>query len=274
MDITTQGIWFGDFEIRFYGIIIATAILVAFFLGQRLYKRSGYKDDIGYHILLLGVPLGMIGARVFYVIFAPHDVNLFDIRGGGMAIYGAVLMGILAVFIYARIRKVGFFTLSDALVIVLILAQSIGRWGNFFNREAYGLGVDFHFFPITVDIYGSYHLATFFYESFLNLIGFFLLWRIFSRQTKHGTTTAWYFIYYGLVRAMIEPLRTDSLTIFGTSDFVLNRVSFVLSLILVAAGVIILVLNKKGLINQNNENILLTDKEKEVKDGSDNEQLP
>jgi len=278
-------------DIRFYGLIIAASILVAFFLGQWLYKKLGYKDDIGYHILLIGVPLGIIGARVFYVIFFPGEIALFDIRGGGMAIYGAVLMGILAVFIYARIRRVGFFTLTDGLAIVLILAQSIGRWGNFFNQEAYGLEIGFHFFPITVMIGDTPHLATFFYESFFNMVGFVLLTRIFFKTLftssdesctklqrvnnflfpkKFGTTTAWYFIFYGLVRSIIEPLRTDSLTFFGESTFILNRINFVLSLLLIAVGVIILVLNHKGLISQNNENLLRAD----VIESSEEETLP
>ncbi|MCL2755969.1 MAG: prolipoprotein diacylglyceryl transferase [Firmicutes bacterium] len=253
-------------EIRWYGIIIAAAILVAFFIVMQLYKKKNYKEDVVYHLVLLIVPIAIIGARIFYVVFSPVPVSLFSIRDGGLAIYGGVLAAILVVFIYARIRKIGFFTLSDAIVIGLILAQSIGRWGNFLNQEAFGVEVGFHFFPITVRIGDAYHLATFFYESFLNLIGFVLLLQIFRKQKKFGTTTAWYFIFYGIVRAAIEPLRTDSLTIWGASDFVLNRVSFILSLILIVVGVIILVLNHKNKINQNNANIIQKPKEEETKD--------
>ena len=138
------------------------------------------------------------------------------------------------------------------------MGQSIGRWGNFFNQEAYGLATNWHCFPFTVYIEAidEYHLATFFYESILNLIGFAVLLTIFLKQKKHGTTTATYFIWYGIVRAIIEPLRMDSLLFPGTTaDFVFNRVSFVLSIAICITGVILLYLNKKGKLSQNDKHL-------------------
>jgi phosphatidylglycerol:prolipoprotein diacylglycerol transferase len=142
----------------------------------------------------------------------------------------------------------------------LLLAQSIGRWGNFFNQEAHGFMVDWNLFPFTVFINNGieptgYYLATFFYESILNLIGFAFLFWMFHKQKKHGTTSACYMIWYGISRAIVEPLRTDSLHLFGNSDFVLNRVSFLVSIAIIILGVVILVLNKKGIFSQNDERL-------------------
>lgn len=249
----------GFTEIRAYGLVIAFGIVIAFFMARYLFKKLEYREEVVYELLLLVVPLGIIGARLFYVLFSEHSFTFgqaFNLRTGGMAIYGGVIFGALAILLYSRIRKSGPFATADVVAVVLILAQSIGRWGNFFNSEAYGLQTSWHFFPLTVMINESPHLATFFYESFLNFLGFILLLRIFTRQKKFGTTTAAYLIYYGIVRAVIEPLRLDSLLIFGTSDMVFNRISFVISLVIIILGVIILWLNRKGLIPQDNAALL------------------
>ncbi|MCL2569816.1 MAG: prolipoprotein diacylglyceryl transferase [Firmicutes bacterium] len=256
-----MGFYIGNLEIRFYGIIIAAAILVAFFVCLNLFKKRGYNEDFVYILLIILVPLGIFGARVFYVVFSPDSINLFAIRDGGLAIYGAVIVGMLGVFIFTKLRRVSFFALTDIIAIGLILAQAIGRWGNFTNQEAYGLEVNFHFFPITVLIGNTPHLATFFYESLLNFVGFAVLLYIYmQRNPRVGTITALYFIYYGIVRAIIEPLRLDSLLIFGISDFVLNRISFVISILLIIAGVVILMLNRKNLINQDETGLLKKEK--------------
>jgi len=236
-------------EVRYYGIIIAVATIVAFFIGAALCKRLGYRDDVVFILWLIVVPMGIVFARIFYVIFYPGSISLFDFRGGGMAIYGAVLGGALGLFIYSRIKRAGYFTIADVVAVVLILAQAIGRWGNFTNAEAYGWEVSRHIFPFTVDIDGVPHLATFFYESMLNLIGFAFLLFVFFRQKKFGTTTATYLIYYGSVRAIIEPFRTDSMMLGSM------QLNFFISLLIIVVGIAILLLNKKGLINQNNEGL-------------------
>ena len=253
-----MGFNIGTVFFSFYGLIIGLAILVAVLLISWLYKKEGYEENVSFHLMFLVIPLSIFAARVFYVIFADGNVPLFAFRDGGMAIYGAVLMGVVTVFAYARYRKVGFFTLADAIVVGLILAQAIGRFGNMTNNlgghhEVYGIEVGTHIPPFTVMVRGTPHIAAYFIETLFNLIGFVLLWRIYQRQEKWGTTTAAYFMFYGTIRAAIEPLRLDSLTLFGTSDFVLNRISFLISIALVIAGMVILYLNKRTtFINQQN----------------------
>jgi len=282
-----MGFQLGGLFIAYYGVIIAAAILVAFLLGLWLLKKVDYKEDIAYFILLFGVPMGIIGARIYYVIFSNWEIynsfwDVINIRGGGMAIYGAVIGGALGLLAVARIKKCGWFTLADICVICLILAQAIGRWGNFMNDEAFGLCVSGGVFPFVVPgdscpICGgaSKHLATFFYESILNLVGFaFLLFIFFKNpkvdfkrrslvlrgreEYKWGTATAWYLIWYGVVRTIIEPLRTDSLLMFGSNQIVFNRVSFMLSIALIAVGVLVLYAVKKGWVSQENTQCLKT----------------
>jgi len=279
------------FDIYVYGIIIASAILAAFVVGVLIFHFIGYKTDIAFLILLLSVPLGIVLARAYFVAFTSHQFNTFwdviNIRAGGMAIYGGIIGGALGIFIAARIMKVGFYSLADIVVITVILAQAIGRWGNFVNAEAYGVGVVNHVFPFTVLIddgccdkgYPHPHLAAFFLESMMNLIGFFVMIFLFldiklrkkdeelgttiwgvtiKKREKHrwGTISAVYLIWYGLVRAIIEPFRTDSLLIFGSNEIVFNRVSFMLSIALVILGVLLLLAVKFGYVSQENQGCL------------------
>ena len=265
-----RGFYIGSLFIAWYGVIIAAAILVAFLIGSYLYKLKDYRDDIPYQILLTMVPIAIIGSRLTYIIFYP-GTNFFDFRGGGLTIYGAIGFAVLALLVYARFRKVGFFTLCDGIVVGLILAQAIGRWGNFTNQELYGWEVGFNFFPLTVNINGSNHLALFFIESVLNIAGFvFLFWFFTRKQKKFGTTTALYFIWYGTVRAILEHFRTpESITLIGNNDIVINRVFFLVSLLLIAVGCVILYLNKRGLINQENGGVKAQKKTKQGKGETD-----
>jgi phosphatidylglycerol:prolipoprotein diacylglycerol transferase len=255
-----MGFYIGGFKIYYYGITIALAMLAAILIVIWFCKKRGYNENVPYELFFIVVPFALIGARLYFIIFYESIslADFFDFRGGGMAIYGGVIFGAAAVFVYSRIKKCGFLPVADMIAPGLILAQSIGRWGNYFNQEAHGYKVDWNFFPLTVYIDNGrqgeevgYYLATFFYESILNLLGFILLYRIFFHQRKHGTTTAWYLIWYGVVRAVVEPLRTDSLHILANDDFILNRVSFLVSIAIVVLGVLILFLNKKGVLSQN-----------------------
>lgn len=253
-------------HIAYYGIIIASGLLIGIILCDFLCRKRNYDNNIPYVLVLFIVPLAILGARLYYIIFSDKltMADFFDLSNGGfqgLAIYGAEIGGLLGVIIYASIKHCSIFAITDLIVPALILGQSIGRWGNFFNQEAYGIATNWNFFPFTVyiDALQEYHLATFFYESILNFIGFWILLTIFLKQKKHGTTTAIYLIWYGIVRSLIEPLRTDSLLFPGTTaDFVFNRVSFVLSIALVIAGVVLLILNKKGKLSQNDKHLLKT----------------
>jgi phosphatidylglycerol:prolipoprotein diacylglycerol transferase len=246
------------FDIKYYGVIIAFGMLLAVILAMFFCKKRKYDSDIPFQIFLIVVPAAVIGARLYYITF--YDgitiAEFFDFRGGGMAIYGGIIFGAAAMFLYSRIKKCGFLSIADLAAPGLILAQSLGRWGNFFNGEAYGFEVPWNFFPFTVEIDGGFYLATFFYESALNFIGFLFLLRVFFYQKQHGTTTALYLIWYGVVRAVIEPLRTDSLLIFPGDDFVLNRISFLVSVAIIILGMLILYFNKKGKLSQNDKRLL------------------
>lgn len=250
-------------HISYYGLIIATGLMIGIFICEFLCRKRGYDNNIPYILVLFIIPLAILGARLYYIIFSEQLTlaDFFDFSNGGfqgLAIYGAVIGGFIGVVIYCLIKKCSIFVVTDLLVASLILGQSIGRWGNFFNQEAFGIATDWTWFPFAVyiDNLQEYHLATFFYESMLNFIGFWVLLTIFFKQKKHGTATASYFIWYGIVRAIIEPLRTDSLLFPGTTaDFVFNRVSFVLSIALVILGVVLLILNKKGKLSQNEKHL-------------------
>lgn len=253
------GIW-----ISYYGIVIAAGVLLGLILCDFLCRKKKFDNNIPYVLLLIMLPLAILGARLYYIAFSDKLTlaQFFDFSHGGfrgLAIYGGIIGGFIGLVVYALIRKCSIVTLTDLVAPALLLGQSIGRWGNFFNQEAYGIATNFHFFPLTVFIdngldYGP-HLATFFYESILSFIGFWVLLLIFKRQQKYGTTTAAYLIWYGVARALIEPLRTDSLLIFPGTDFVFNRISFVISIALMVVGVLLLYLNKKGKISQNDKNL-------------------
>jgi phosphatidylglycerol:prolipoprotein diacylglycerol transferase len=207
------------------------------------------------------VPLGIVFARVYYIIFSNWSyyqtfVDVINIRAGGMAIYGGIIGGALGLVIVSRIKKVGFFVLADVVVMCVLLAQGIGRWGNFVNKEAYGSEVAKHVPPFTVDIYGVPHLATYLYESILNFIGFGVLLYLFfylrkRNQFSWGMISGLYLVWYGVSRAIIEPMRADSLLIFGhTNRIIFNRVSFMLSIALIAVGVLIFTASRKKWTSQ------------------------
>ena len=236
-------------EIKFYGVIIASALLIGVFLSQHLAKKRGLNPDDIIMLALLVIPFSILGARLYYCIFSDTHytfTTFWQIRNGGLAIYGGIIGGALAIVLFAAFKRDFklIIKLFDVIVPALILGQALGRWGNFFNQEAYGTLVSnpkWQWFPFAVKIetYAGYewHLATFFYESMWNIVGCVLLIIIFSKTKQLGTTTGFYLAYYGLGRFWIEGLRTDSLY-WGAL-----RVSQWLSLILVVIGMSILVYN-------------------------------
>lgn len=247
--LVANGFTIFGLEIRFYGMIIASAMLIAVFLSRYLAKKKGLNPDDIIVLALLVIPFAILGARAYYCIFSDSSytfTTFWQIRNGGLAIYGGIIGGIVAILLFCVYKKDFklIVKLFDVIVPSLILGQAMGRWGNFFNQEAYGTLVtnpDWQWFPFAVKIetFAGYewHLATFFYESMWNLIGFVLLLVVFFKTKKLGTTTAVYLTYYGLGRMWIEGLRTDSLY-WGVL-----RVSQWLSLILVVIGLSILVYN-------------------------------
>ena len=228
------------FPIAFYGMIIGCGMLLGLFVATKEYVRSGYKADDIQDFALWVIVLGIIGARIYYVIFewdyySKHLLEIPNIRQGGLAIYGGVLMALFTCIVYTRKKKLDFFPMADAGVLGLILGQAIGRWGNFFNAEAFGGYTDSllamrikesivnpaminenvrsHILLLDDISYIQVH-PTFLYESVWNLcVFFFLLW--FSKRKKFkGQVFLLYLGLYGFGRFFIEGLRADSLMLF------------------------------------------------------------
>ena len=230
------------FSIAFYGIIIGIGMLLGITLAARDAARRGIGEDTVYDFALLGIVFGVIGARLYYVFFRWDNyrgnlLEILNLRAGGLAIYGGVIGGILSLMVYCRRKKQNFLNLADSLILGVLVGQILGRWGNFFNAEAFGRYTDSLFAmqlrrdivnPIMMNSALLQHLVsvngvdyiqvhpTFLYESCWNLcLLLFLLWY----RPKKRFTGEMFFLYlggYGLGRVWIEGLRTDSLLVPGT----------------------------------------------------------
>lgn len=243
-------------SLPWYSLLIVLGILAAVWLAGREESRLGLPQDTAVDLALAAVPCGIVGARLYYVLmswesFAADPMRVLYVWEGGIAIYGGVIGGALGIWLYARRKKLSFAVLADLVAPGLLLAQAIGRWGNYFNMEAYGpqiVDARLQFFPLAVLIpqdgaYG-WHAATFFYESMWNLAGFIALWSIRKRQTQKGQVFAWYLLFYGSGRFVIEQLRQDSLYLGQL------RVSQVVSLVVCAAAAFVLLRCAFGRGNQ------------------------
>ena len=239
----------GGWSIQWYGIIIAVALLAGIGITMAMFKRKGMDPDSVLDLALIVVPLAIIGARVHYVLWSWQEFagrpfwHVFAIWEGGMAIFGSILAGMLGLLIYARWRKVPFYTLCDCLVPAVALGQAIGRWGNFANQEVYGAVVtnpSLQWFPMSVYIEatGQYHYALFFYESVFNLALFALLFFFVTRKAKRPGVAFWiYMLGYGLCRAVMEGFR-EEIYIQRTAGLPMNQI-FAAGLALLAAVVLI-----------------------------------
>ncbi len=253
------------FSIAFYGIIIGIGMLLGITLAARDAERRGIGEDTVYDFALLGIVFGVIGARLYYVFFRWDNyrgnlLEILNLRAGGLAIYGGVIGGILSLMVYCRRKKQNFLNLADSLILGVLVGQILGRWGNFFNAEAFGRYTDSLFAmqlrrdivnPIMINSALLQHLVrvngvdyiqvhpTFLYESVWNLcLLLFLLWY----RPKKRFTGEMFFLYlggYGLGRVWIEGLRTDSLLVPGTGIAVsqaLAGVCVLVALLCILAG--------------------------------------
>lgn len=208
-------------DIYWYGILIAAAVVIGLVIAMRSAKRYGWDQDTLIDFALWAVPSAVVGARLYYVAFEwpmfQNDLlKIFRIWEGGLAIYGGIIGGVICALIFCKCRKLSFWTLADIVAPALALGQAIGRWGNFFNQEAYGAAVtnpSLMWFPMAVriDATNTIHYATFFYESMWCLLIFVFLMAL-RRKFKHrGDAMLFYLMLYALERAFVEGLRTDSL---------------------------------------------------------------
>lgn len=228
-------------NIHWYGLIIGIGFLLAVIYANSRRKQFGVTEDQIMSMLLWAVPLAVVCARAYYCIFnwaffRDNPISCLYIWEGGIAIYGGVIGAVLGVVIYSRISKVSFGALVDLGGLGLLIGQSIGRWGNFMNREAFGESTD-SFLRMGLQhadgTVGYYH-PTFLYESVWNLLGLVILHFLSKKRKYDGEVFTLYVAWYGLGRFFVEGLRTDSLYLFGTGIRVSQMVAIVSFLLALA----------------------------------------
>ena len=242
----------GFIKIYWYSFLIFSGAAIGGFLAIKEAKKRGIPKDIMLNYFFYLLIFGIIGARIYYVIFnfEPYRNNLIDILKvweGGLAIHGGIIGGLLLTLIFSKKYKINFFKFTDIAVVSLIIAQAIGRWGNFFNQEAYGPVTtlenlkNMHIPSFIIDnmfIMGSYHEPTFFYESIWCVAGFIFLLLIRNYKKLHiSNLTSFYLIWYGIGRFYIESLRTDSLMLNNL------KVAQIISIIGIIIGITLLIIS-------------------------------
>jgi phosphatidylglycerol:prolipoprotein diacylglycerol transferase len=245
---------FGIIQVYWYSICILFGMIVGMFFVLKEAKRKYYNIDVMTDIIFYTVIWGVIGARLYYVLFNLNEysqnfLEVFEIWNGGLAIHGGIITGLVVILIYCKKKNINTLKMLDIGVVGVIIAQAIGRWGNFFNGEAYGpvttmahlkslLIPNFIIKGMYID--GAYHIPTFLYESIWCFLGFIIM--ILLRKYKKlrlGTLTGFYLIWYGIERFFVEILRTDSLMLFNI------KVAQIVSIIFIISGIIIIIKNKE-----------------------------
>jgi len=261
------------FEIAYYGMAVALGMLVGVMLAYNEAKKTGQNAEQYIDVAMVSISSAIVGARLYYVIFSWQDyqnnlLDIFNLRKGGLAIYGGVIMAVFGVYIFSKIKKLSFWQLVDTACIGLVMGQIIGRWGNFFNREAFGGYTDSIFAmqlpynavyssDITLELASNMKVIngieyiqvhpTFLYEMLWN-VGVFIILMLYKKRKKFaGEVFMLYLAGYGLGRAWIEGLRTDQLLLFGVP------VSQALAIILLLFSTMIIVSKRRGLKNRKQE---------------------
>ena len=249
----------GEKHIYWYGVIIASGLLLALMFCLRQTRHYGVEEDDIYDLVIWGIPVGILGARLYYVIFylsrfrnADGSLNFqkaIAIWDGGLAIYGAIIASMVLAFTLCRVKKLPMGAVTDVAVMGLLIGQMIGRWGNFMNREAFGAETDLPWrmrLWVTAYDYIEVH-PTFLYESLWNLLGLLLIVFVVSKARRFdGENTWFYFLWYGLGRTWVEGLRTDSLYLFDWQLFGQPiRVSQALSVAMVLISALMLLYHLK-----------------------------
>ena len=215
----------GPVSIHMYGLIIAFGLVLATIYCMRRANQFGLTEDHVLDGVLTVTPFAIICARAYYCAFswelyADNPISVLYIWEGGIAIYGGVLGAILGMYVFCRVRKISLGATLDLVLMAFLIGQAIGRWGNFFNREAFGAETDSFLRMGLLDTFTgtvTYHHPTFLYESLWNALGFVVLHFLSKKREYDGQIALGYAVWYGLGRTFIEGLRTDSLYIPGTS---------------------------------------------------------
>ena len=243
-----------NINIYWYSICILFGVIIAYFLIINESKKHGIDKNLISDLVFYTLIIGIIGARLYYVIFnldyyLSNIIEILKIYNGGLAIHGGIIFGTIFLYYYCKKKNINFIKILDIVSPSLIIAQSIGRWGNFFNKEAYGSITTLqnlkklhipNFIINGMKIDGNYYYPTFLFESILCLIGFIII--ILMRRNKNiklGIQIGFYFIWYGLIRFFIEIFRQDSLMLFNL------KMAQIISIILVIVGIILIIKSKK-----------------------------
>ncbi|WP_409022177.1 prolipoprotein diacylglyceryl transferase [Dellaglioa sp. P0083] len=245
----------GPIEVRWYGVIIASAVIIAVILAILEGKKIGINEDTIYDMVLWALPISIISARLYYVVFewsyySQHLSEVYRIWDGGIAIYGGLIGAIITVIIFCQRRHLSAWLMFDLAAPLVLLAQSIGRWGNFMNQEAHGGKTTLEalqnlhlpeFIINQMNINGIYYKPTFLYESLWSFVGFLILIALRHRVHlfKRGEILFAYLTWYSFGRFFIEGMRTDSLMLFSTI-----RVSQLLSLVIFIGSISWLLLRR------------------------------
>ncbi len=234
-------------EIKWYALIIAFGILVSTLIALKLSKKFGLKKGPLLDIIIGGTLFGIIGARTYYVVFNFKEFSddlfsILDLRSGGLAIYGGIIFSVLFGFIYCKIKNVPFLPTADVAGICFLMGQGIGRWGNFFNIEAYGVKTNLPFGMSSSEISSSCSPVhpTFFYESLWCFLGFFVLIFFIRYRKFDGQVFLNYLIWYGFERFFVEGLRADSLWLIEDYVRVSQALSFVLFFLAISIEIYVL----------------------------------
>ncbi len=246
----------GFISIKWYSICILIAVVIATILVYFESKKKGLNKDIFIDMVFYGLLIGILGARIYYVLFnldyyLTNPIEIICIWHGGLAIHGGLIATLIFLYFFAKKYNIKLLLMIDIIVVGLIIGQAIGRWGNFFNGEAFGreVALDFlknlHIPKFIIEgmfINGSYREPTFLYESLLSLIGFILLLIVRTiKKIKTGVLTSIYLIWYGIVRLIIESFRTDSLMLGNI------KLAQLISIIFIISGIIIFIKSRKNL---------------------------
>lgn len=258
LDVSRTAFTIFGIDIYWYGLIIAAGLVFAFIYAVKEAAKQNIKQDDLLNMFIIAVPCSVIGARLYYVIFSLSEyknnlIDIFNIRGGGLAIYGGIIAAFLTVIIYCRRKKINPYTVLDILAVGLLIGQAIGRWGNFVNGEAFGSETTS---PLAMTIITdgltvaeNVH-PTFLYESAWNAAGIFILLMYKRKKLFEGELFSLYLFWYGLGRFMIEKLRADSLYI---GDI---KVSQIVSAIIIFIGIIFIIRGRKlAKLNENSDEL-------------------